>query len=69
MKVHRTSILTGVDHYRDIAVTSEELRRVSSGEDIKVICPHLSAEDRQFISDGTTPDEWARQNICQDCEI
>ena len=68
MKVHRTSILTGVDHTRDINITTEELQKLSKGANLKTLCPHLSAEDRQFLTDGTLPDEWARHQICESCD-
>ena len=68
MRVYRTSILTGVDHYRDIDVTNEELRKLALGADIKTMLPHLSVEDRQFLEDGTTPDEWMRHQICESCD-
>jgi hypothetical protein len=59
MLVSRVSLLTGNRHLREINVTQEQLDRWEAGEDlIQNICPSLSADDREFIMTGATPEEW-----------
>ncbi|HEX6938835.1 MAG TPA: hypothetical protein VF158_05445, partial [Longimicrobiales bacterium] len=59
MRVPRRSILTGAFHLRDVPVTRDELRRHERGELAQSIWPHLSPEDREFMVNGVTPEEWA----------
>lgn len=58
MKITRTSILSGVTRTRDIDVTPEQMARWESGEVIQRVMSHLSADDREFILSGITPEEW-----------
>lgn len=58
MKLERISILTGARHIREVNVTPEQLGRRTRGEPIQNICPELSADDREFIISGITPEEW-----------
>lgn len=58
MLITRTSMFTGQVHQREIAVTEEQLSRWNDGELIQNVVPHLSADDREFIMTGVTPEEW-----------
>lgn len=65
MQVTRKSEFTGVEHTRDIpGVTQERLEqcwRFSStrtGKHIQDVFPELSADDREFLMTGVTPEEW-----------
>ena len=59
MLVERTSLLTGVKHQREINVTQEQLDDWKAGKDlIQNIMPDLSAEDREYLMTGATPEEW-----------
>lgn len=58
MKITRESTLTGVTHTLDIDVTQEQFNRWQSGSYIQDAMPHLSADDREFLISGITPDEW-----------
>lgn len=59
MQVRNTSILTGVEHIRDIPVTSKELAEWQvSGTLVQDAFPHLSEDDREFLLSGITPEEW-----------
>lgn len=59
MIVERTSELTGVKHFREIKVTQAELNDwQKSGVYIQNYFPDLSADDREFILTGITPEEW-----------
>ena len=59
MKVPRRSILTGTLHLRDVPVTRAELQRHERGELAQSIWPHLSADDRDYLTLGITPEEAA----------
>ena len=58
MLISNTSILTGKTHTRELPVTSAELDIWMSGELIQNVFPHLSADDREFLMTGITPEEW-----------
>jgi len=59
MLIERTSLLTGVKHQREINVTQEQLTHWEEGRGlIQVLMPHLSADDREFLMTGSTPEEW-----------
>ena len=58
MKIVRKSPFTGETNTREIDVTGEQLARWHSGELIQNVMPHLSADDREFIMTGITPEEW-----------
>lgn len=58
MKITRTSMLTGKTHTRDIPVTEEQLEQWRKGKHIQWVLPHLSADDREFLLTGSTPEEW-----------
>ena len=52
------SMLTGNIHTRDIDVSYEQLDAwVADGTSIQDALPHLSADDREFIKTGITPEE------------
>ena len=61
MQVKRTSILTQKEHVREIDITIDQLLQVvdrrSLGLKIQQIVPHLSADDREFLINGITPEE------------
>lgn len=67
MLITRTSAFTGITHTRDIpGVTQERLDRCwkfrtdGQGDHIQVVFPELSADDREFLISGVTPEEWAQ---------
>lgn len=62
MLITMTSALTGEQHSREIDVDALALLAYMSGTDprpIQQAFPHLTADDREFIMTGITPDEWA----------
>lgn len=60
MKVTRTSKLSGKVHTMDIDTTYEQLVKYAKGDcKVQDIFPHLSADEREFIKSGITPEEWA----------
>lgn len=58
MKITRESSLTGIIRKKDIPVTQEQLDRWVAGELIQNAMPELTADEREFIKTGVTPEEW-----------
>lgn len=59
MLITKTSPVSGETHTMDLPVTQEQLDRYSRRDGlIQHIFPHLSAEQREFIQTGITPEEW-----------
>ena len=58
MKITMTSILTKKTRTRDIDVTESQLLDWHNGTLIQNAMPHLSADNREFIKTGITPEEW-----------
>ena len=59
MKITRTSRLTGNTTVMDLPITKAQLSDWVDGSLIQDVMPHLSAEEREFIMTGITPEEWA----------
>lgn len=59
MHVTKKSTLTGKIHTLEIDISPEQWRRWKSGVTIQVACPHLSADDREYLISGSTKEEWA----------
>lgn len=51
-------MLSGARNAREIPVTQEQLDAWNSGVLIQNAMPNLSADDREFIKTGITPEEW-----------
>lgn len=60
MRITRQSILTGKIHSFEMDVTEQEWERFCNGEFAQRVWPHFSAEKREFLMNGTTPDEASR---------
>ena len=58
MQITRKSTFTGAINTMDIPCTQEQLDRWSAGEKIQDVMPDISADHREFIMTGTTPEEW-----------
>lgn len=58
MQITRISNLTGETNTRDLDVTADMLLEWEAGALIQSVMPHLSADDREFIMTGITPEEW-----------
>ena len=59
MEIKRTSALTGKSHTRCLDITPKQYAAYLSGALAQEAFPHLSADDREFIISGITPEEWA----------
>lgn len=58
MEITKTSVFTGNTNTRNIDVTPEQIAAWQGGELIQNAMPHLSADDREFLMTGATPEEW-----------
>jgi hypothetical protein len=58
MNITRTSLATGTTRTLDLNVTLEQLNNYAQGALLQDAFPHLSADDREFIKTGITPEEW-----------
>jgi hypothetical protein len=58
MQIIRTSPFTGRTNVREIPVTLEQLAAWERGTLIQNAMPNISADDREFIMSGITPEEW-----------
>lgn len=58
MLITKRSILSGKINEREIPVTQEQLDAWKVGELIQFALPHLSSDDREFLMNGITPEEW-----------
>ena len=58
MLISKFSPISMKDHTRDIPVTQEQLNAWKSGVLIQNAMPNISADDREFLMTGITPEEW-----------
>ena len=58
MLVTRTSPFSGKVHSMEIAVTEAQIAAWQNGELIQRAMPNLTADEREFIMTGITPQEW-----------
>jgi len=58
MIITRTSPFSGKENTRDIDVSEAAMERYSYGMLIQDAMPNVSADDREFIMTGITPEEW-----------
>ena len=58
MRILRTSRLTGNTSAMNIDITKAQLDAWVDGSLIQNVMPNISADEREFIMTGITPDEW-----------
>ena len=58
MQITKTSFFSGKTTTREIPVTQAQLDDWVSGTLIQVAMSSVSADDREFIKTGITPEEW-----------
>ena len=69
MNITKRSQLTGIEHTREIECTEEGMQSWLSGNYlIQRAFPNLSADDREFILTGITPEEWLQAFGSEDDE-
>jgi hypothetical protein len=57
--IFKKSMLSGKMHKAIMRITNKQYNRwINSGELIQDIFPHLTAEEREFLMTGSTPEEW-----------
>ena len=61
MEIARRSPFSGLHHVMDLPVTQKQLDRWQAGELVQNVFPHLSADEREFIMTGITPQEWEEE--------
>ena len=54
----RTSPFTGKRNEMQIRVDLDDIAKWKAGELIQVALPYLTADEREFIKTGITPEEW-----------
>lgn len=61
MRVSRISPMTGKENVMELDISPEQAAELSSPGRrlIQEIVPHLTAEEREFIKTGYTPEDWA----------
>ena len=60
MIMQRVSPVTGHTNQWDLNITAEQLDDWDNGTPIQDAMPHLSANEREFLITGFTPDDWDR---------
>jgi hypothetical protein len=58
LRVTRVSLLSGKTHSRFLPIRSEQLERWRNGVTVQDAFPQLSADEREFLLTGITPEEW-----------
>ena len=58
MQITRKSPITGVERTKEIDCTQKQYDAWLGGKLVQDAFPNLSADDREFIMTGITPDEW-----------
>ena len=60
MIITMTSPMTGMINTMDVDVTAVQIARWQGGMLIQDAMPNLSADEREFIMTGLTPDDWEK---------
>lgn len=58
MLIKKQSMFSGEIRVMDIPVTQDQIDRWVNGELIQNAMPNLTADEREFIMTGITPEEW-----------
>ena len=58
MQIVRTSRISGNTNVMDIDITTDQFLSWIDGSLIQDVMPNISADEREFIMTGITPDEW-----------
>ena len=58
MLIRRKSIISGDTNSMVLPITSTQLDRWTGGDLIQNVFPDLSADQREFLMTGITPEEW-----------
>ena len=70
MILSRRSILSGKVHTMELGITQSQLEAYERGPlMIDQAFPHLTADEREFIMTGITPEEWAKAFPDEETEV
>lgn len=58
MFIERKSPINGIVNIVEINITPEQYRSWYEGKLLQDVAPHLTADEREFIISGCTPQEW-----------
>lgn len=58
MQVTKRSGISGKVHTLEINITQAQWDEWKAGGLLQDVCPHLSADDREFLISGSTKEEW-----------
>lgn len=58
VRITKKSILTGKLNTMELDVSKDQLDRYEAGELVQNVFPKLSADEREFLISGITPEEW-----------
>lgn len=58
MKITRIDPFTQKENTMELDITQAQLDRWQKGELIQNVFPYLTADEREFIKTGITPDSW-----------
>ena len=58
MLIKRRSPFSGKENELEIDVNEYQLKLWQTGTPIQIAMPNISADDREFIMTGITPEEW-----------
>ena len=61
MLIAKTSLLSSRTHEMEIDVSDKQIALWMEGALIQDVMPSLSADEREFLMTGITPDEWAAE--------
>jgi len=62
LAVSKASLLSGLRHTMVLDITIDQYDSWQGGELIQKAMPNLTADEREFLMTGITPEEWA--DIC-----
>jgi len=62
LNITRTSPVTAAVNTLELDITMDQYSRWRGGELIQNAMPNLSADDREYIMTGMTPEDWAKLN-------
>lgn len=60
MLITRKSQVSGKENTMDINVTKEQIDNWQNGMLIQLAMPNISADEREFLITGITPQEWEK---------
>ena len=63
MVITKRSILSGITRTQDFPITQEQYDEWQAGAFVQDAFPHLTPCQREFLINGTTPEEWEQYGL------